>query len=304
MIKERDESIEFINEESPYKEKAVEVDRTTMSVPEMRRMLGLGKTDSYWLVHKNCFETILVAGKMRIKLDSFEKWYSMQIKYKKVDGPPPGEALKQLSYSPRDIAQMLEVSEDIVYSIIKRDHLETIKVDYWMRVPVDVFERWYNSQTRYRTKEDRERDAQLEQDTVSIPEIAWMLGIHRKDVYAFINAKENQGRFRFVMVADRKRITRDSFMRWLDTQDRYHILTAAEREKLEREKALEEAKNAPREPKNPKFYTIEEITYFFGIHRSSIYKWIKEGTIPARKFGNSWRIPREEFEDWMDFRSC
>lgn len=63
MIKERDESIEFINEESPYKEKAVEVDRTTMSVPEMRRMLGLGKTDSYWLVHKNCFETILVAGK-------------------------------------------------------------------------------------------------------------------------------------------------------------------------------------------------------------------------------------------------
>ena len=192
MIKERDESIEFINEESPYREKAVEVDRTTMSVPEMRRMLGLGKTDSYWLVHKNCFETILVAGKMRIKLDSFEKWYSMQIKYKKVDGPPPGEALKQLSYSPRDIAQLLDVSEDIVYSIIKRDHLETIKVDYWMRVPVDVFERWYNSQTRYRTKEDRERDAQLEQDTVSMPEIAWMLGIHRKDVYAFINAKENQ----------------------------------------------------------------------------------------------------------------
>ena len=74
--------------------------------------------------------------------------------------------------------------------------------------------------------------------------------------------------------------------------------------KLEREKALEEAKNAPRAPKNPKFYTIEEITYFFGIHRSSIYKWIKEGTIPARKFGNSWRIPREEFEDWMDFRGC
>lgn len=25
--------------------------KTTMSVPEMQRMLGLGKTDSYWLVH-------------------------------------------------------------------------------------------------------------------------------------------------------------------------------------------------------------------------------------------------------------
>ena len=31
--------------------------KTTMSVTEMRKLLGLGKTDSYWLVHKNCFET-------------------------------------------------------------------------------------------------------------------------------------------------------------------------------------------------------------------------------------------------------
>ena len=57
--------------------------RTTMSVPEMRRMLGLGKTDSYWLVHRQCFETIIVAGKMRVVIDSFEHWYANQIKYKK-----------------------------------------------------------------------------------------------------------------------------------------------------------------------------------------------------------------------------
>lgn len=29
--------------------------KTTMSVPEMRQLLGIGKTDSYWLVHKQCF---------------------------------------------------------------------------------------------------------------------------------------------------------------------------------------------------------------------------------------------------------
>lgn len=33
--------------------------KTTMSVPEMRRILGLRKTDSYWLVHKQCFETVV-----------------------------------------------------------------------------------------------------------------------------------------------------------------------------------------------------------------------------------------------------
>lgn len=303
MIKEEDESIRFINEESPYQEKPVSVERTTMSVPEMRKLLGLGKTDSYWLVHKNVFETVLVCGKMRINLESFERWYSMQIKYKKVDGPPPGDALKQLSYSPRDIAQMLQISETTVYDIIKLNQLETVLVDCWMRVPVDVFERWYNSQSRYRTQEDRERDAQLEQDTISMPEIAWQLGISRKEVYSFIYAKENEGCFHFVVVADRKRITRDSFIKWLNSQDKYHILTAAERENLERQ-AEEKKKALPKEPKNPNFYTIDEIHYFFGVHKATVYRWIREGMIPAKKYGLTWRIPREDFEDWIDFKSC
>ena len=303
MVKEKDETISFINESSPYQEKPVENERTTMSVPEMRRLLGLGKTESYWLVHKKVFETILVNGKMRIRLESFENWYSMQVRYKKVDGPPPGEALRQQSYSAGDIAELLQLTESTVYEIIKRSHMETIQVNYQMRVPADVFDRWYNSQTRYRTQADRERDAELEKDTLSMPEIAWQLGITRQEVYSFIYAAKNDGIFRFVTVADRKRITRDSYLRWLSGQDKYHILTQAERDAREREqaKALE---NAPRKPKNPNFYTIEEITYFFGIHRSTVYKWIREGMIPARRIGTVWRIPREEFEDWMDYRGC
>lgn len=59
------------------------MNKTSMSVPEMRRMLGLGKTASYWLVKKNYFETIVVAGRMRIMLDSFESWYQSQTHYKK-----------------------------------------------------------------------------------------------------------------------------------------------------------------------------------------------------------------------------
>ena len=47
--------------------------RTTMSVREMRQLLGLGKTDSYWLLHKNLFEVILINDKRRIVISSFEK---------------------------------------------------------------------------------------------------------------------------------------------------------------------------------------------------------------------------------------
>lgn len=55
-----------------------------MFVPEMRRLLGLGKTESYWLVKKNYFEVIVIAGKMRSMIDSFEEWYNSQNRYKKV----------------------------------------------------------------------------------------------------------------------------------------------------------------------------------------------------------------------------
>ena len=50
--------------------------KTSMSVPEMGKMLGLGKVESYWLVKKNYFKTIQVAGRMRVMLDSFEDWYA------------------------------------------------------------------------------------------------------------------------------------------------------------------------------------------------------------------------------------
>lgn len=49
--------------------------RTSMSVLEMGRMLGLGKTESYWLIKKNYFKTILVGNTMRVMIDSFEELF-------------------------------------------------------------------------------------------------------------------------------------------------------------------------------------------------------------------------------------
>jgi len=57
----------------------------SMSVMEMGRMLGLKKTNSYWLIKKGWFETVMVAGKMRVMVDSFEEWYQSQTHYRKVN---------------------------------------------------------------------------------------------------------------------------------------------------------------------------------------------------------------------------
>lgn len=44
---------------------------TTMSVREMREILGIKKTESYWLIKKHYFDTVKIAGRMRIVKKSF-----------------------------------------------------------------------------------------------------------------------------------------------------------------------------------------------------------------------------------------
>ena len=101
-----EEIISKISEESPYKRRPTQK-RTWMTVPEMGKLLGLKKTDRYWLVHKNVFESKEIAGKIRINIASFEKWYANQIKYHKVTGEEPGKELKSWSYSVKEVADLL-----------------------------------------------------------------------------------------------------------------------------------------------------------------------------------------------------
>ena len=51
-------------------------------VPEMGKLLGLKKTDWYWLVHKNVFESKEIAEKKRITKESFQKFLEGQDRYK------------------------------------------------------------------------------------------------------------------------------------------------------------------------------------------------------------------------------
>ena len=140
-----------------------------MTVPEMGKLLGLKKTDRYWLVHKNVFESKEIAGKIRINIASFEKWYANQIKYHKVTGEESGKELKSWSYSVKEVADLLGVDDYLV--------------DYWKRIPKESFQNWYKSQSRYRTKEDREKDALLEEATITMPEMAQLLGTTRSVVW-------------------------------------------------------------------------------------------------------------------------
>ena len=128
------------------------MNKKSMSVTEMRLLLGIGKTDSYWLVKKGYFETVIIAGKMRVIVDSFEKWYDKndnQLHYKKVDGTPPGKNWTGITFSIREVAELLCISDSSVYELLKKNVFRTARVGQATRIYKDSFEEWYQSQTYY-----------------------------------------------------------------------------------------------------------------------------------------------------------
>lgn len=273
--------------------------KTTMSVFEMRQMLGLKKTDSYWLVHRQLFETVLVAGKMRVVLESFEHWYANQVKYKKVAGPPPGAELKAYSYSILEIATLLGVSDSAVYGIIKRDKLETFEVASWRRVRKDVFEAWYKSQRKYRTPEDRQRDAEQENTSMTLPQMARLLGISREEVYSLVRRKRNRDVFEIIMVADKRRVTLDSFERWYQRQDCYQKVTE-QTSGLDKElEAVDDSERTVLLDADKMSFTVKEAALLIGASTREIYRMIEYGILDGIRIGKVVRIRRAALECWM-----
>lgn len=189
-------------------------ERKTMTVSQMRKMLGLKKTESYWLVHRNFFKTDIINGQMMIDMESFEKWYANQVKHRKVDGPEPGAELTRMSYSFSEVAKMLGVSGAVVYEIWDKNNLETFTVDYVKRIPKDVFEKWYAGQTRYRKRRHGSHLGAKRSSYISREEAAVMAGV----APATVSRWAGEGYFRFTKTDKILRIKKDSFESWLDVR--------------------------------------------------------------------------------------
>ena len=124
--------------------------KKSMSVREMRRLLGLGKTESYWLVKKNYFDTVIIGGKMRVMVESFENWYANQLHYKKIIGEAPGKNWTSITMSIQETARLLGIAEGTLYDLMKKKPFKTVKVGMYTRIYINSFEDWYNSQSHYK----------------------------------------------------------------------------------------------------------------------------------------------------------
>ena len=283
-----------------------------MSVKEMGDLLGIRKTDRYWLVHKQVFRTETMYGKMWVNTESFEKWYANQVKYRKVTGEEPGQELKEWSLSPQDIMHLLEIPEYRVYELIKEKGWEIVMVDGWMRITRKSFFRWYRGQKHYRTVQDRIRDRELEDATITFPQAAGMLGLTRQQFYLVMHNQRYSHFFDYVEVAGRRRVTKESFQRFLDGQDDYRIReikepeteNGADQEKAGKDENIALEKDAISADKaSTPFLTIAEAAQLAGVSRQLISRYAARGYFGNCRHGSKVRIPREVFTEWMNIRA-
>lgn len=281
----------------------------SFTVPELRKMLGIGKTEAYWLIKHKDIRTVSINGRLRIIRSSFDEWYKNQVRYRIIDGPEPGEKLREVSYSPQEIAAMLSVSEDRIYSLIADGQLETFKADSWMRVTKESFERWYSGQDKYLKPEDRTELDELLSNTYSLPEIGRMLGIHRNTVYEIVSRESGKGVFEVIIVNNHKRITKESFERWYASQSRYHIIGDKEQSEISVDESITETvqedipadtKDADIELPDKPFYRVEELMAALKVSRKVVYRLIQTGEIIALKVGMNFMIPANEYRRYME----
>ena len=276
-----------------YRKKTLAVySGSTMSVRAMAELLGIHKTDSYWLIDKHFFKTEQINGKTRVVIESFEKWYDNQLKYRIVGGPPPGKELHNRAYTVQDISEMLGIDDSTAYRLVIREKIPYITVDYVMMIKKGEFENWYKGQSRYRTSEDRARDEDLEASSMTMPEMARLLGVSRNTVYEILKRKKYEGIFEVVVVADRKRITKESFEKWYASQNQYRKVGQKITRKAER--------SAPKIASDAGLYTAEELAAIAGVHVHTVYRWINAGKLAWVPKGLKKLIARESFEKLLN----
>lgn len=256
---------------------------TTMSVREMRELLGIKKTDSYWLLKKNCFEVVRIAGKLRIVKKSFEDWYARQTHYHKVTGEEPGKQLETEFYSAQRIGEMLGIKTCSVYDLIQAARLKTVVIDNRLMVPRDVFDTWYVGQKHYRVEQDRERDRLLEESSMTVPELGRLLGLNRREAWK-LHTKVKAA-FVTIRVADKPRVTKQSFESWYQSQSEYTKVTTQISDRC--------SCTANLKP----FYPLNEAAQLSGIPKRELYRMIQFHDLQGKKIGKNWYIRHEDLQN-------
>ena len=100
--------------------------------------------------------------------------------------------------------------------------------------------------------------------------MARLLDVPRSTVYGILSSKKYAPLLDVIVIAGRRRVTKESFERFLQAQDTYELFN----------------------------FEYEELE-LAGVEPATIAYWYTTGKISVRKTGKIIRIPREAFEQWL-----
>lgn len=134
---------------------------------------------------------------------------------------------------------------------------------------------------------------------MTLPQMARLLGISRNEVYQIVGQKKNQDVFDIIIVADKKRVTTDSFEAWYQNQNRY--------QKVSRDTSgLESDLNKVDDSERRALLSAERISYtpreaalLMGVAQREIYRMIEAELLDSFTTGKKIRIRRAALEWWL-----
>ena len=140
-----------------------------------------------------------------------EIWYANQVKHKKVNGEEPGAELMKSSYSFRDAANLLGIHSSNLYEIWRDQNLKTITVDFTKRIPIEVFEEWYEHQIMYQKVGRMPTITDLEKDYIRLQDAAALAGVTSGTITKWIQMEH----FSSAGAGKALRIHWNEFLKWL-----------------------------------------------------------------------------------------
>jgi len=56
---------------------------------------------------------------------------------------------------------------------------------------------------------------------------------------------------------------------------------------------------SPRRPASPEVMTIDDLSTYLQVSKSSLYKLAQEGKVPGQKVGKHWRFHKDAVDAWL-----
>lgn len=145
------------------------------------------------------------------------------------------------------------------------------------------------------------RERQMEKATISIPEMAALLGISRDRVYYILKDPRYADLLETVRISSRRRITKGSFLYFLTQQNDFRLIPAsAQVTAQDTAQGIASACADLADNLQWKDYiSLAEAASRAGISRQAISKFADRGAFRRRKMCGVVRIRREDFEIWL-----